>query len=454
MTNFYKIIRACEGYVGEGKKAFIAEQLSQFDEYAHKLCYLALSAYEVFHLKKFTPKAQFAVEDASPELVIEVLRKLVAREITGNAARDAWADVLTQYTKPTAEILNRVLDKNLRAGFSADTYNEIWPERKIPTFEVMLADVCKTPEEYFDRIPYPAWAAIKYDGQRTIAMVTKDGVEYRSRSGKPASHLNGLFDKELMLMHSYLGSDFVADGETDGANFTETQNAKKEGNDEAKANLKLRLFAIIPMVDWLNQKTEITMDKNLENCMNVLNAVSSKWDDNDGPRKIILEEGKIVNNYDEQVEYCNHVIDNLKQEGLIVKTLNKPYVWERSYTWVKVKRMYPADLAIVGFYSGKKNTRLANTLGGVIAAGYLDDGRFVVTDVGSGFSDELRTKIWNNKVDYLGAVIEVQYQEVTRAKDSDVDSLRFGVFKHFRDDKNVVFTEEHQKIIDGVVNKK
>ena len=55
----------------------------------------------------------------------------------------------------------------------------------------------------------------------------------------------------------------------------------------------------------------------------------------------------------------------------------------------------------------------------------------VKVQVGSGFSDILREKIWNTPEAFLGRTIEVRYQEETPD-----GSLRFPTFVCFRNDRD------------------
>ena len=102
-----------------------------------------------------------------------------------------------------------------------------------------------------------------------------------------------------------------------------------------------------------------------------------------------------------------------------------------------MKRFYDADCRVVGFYNGRKKTRLENTLGGLIVVGFTEDGTRVECNVGSGFSDELRNEIWNNQKNWLGRTVVIKYQEVSKSKSKEVASLRFPTFERDRDDKIV-----------------
>ena len=428
MTNFVDVIKACENAGGAGTKNAIKDALAMADQPAQNLISEALNSYRVFGVRKFDRPAQYASSDGSISIVFETLDRLASRELTGSAAQEAVTWMLSCFTEETAGYLERIIDKDLRGGFSASTVNKIFPGL-IPTFEVMLADKCEEVEDFEKNITFPCMADFKYDGERTIAIVKEDTVTYYSRSGKEAVHVNGLFDEELFRLRKVLGFDLVLDGERYASNFTETMNAKKSGNDEAKKNLRLRAFFLMPLTDWLAQKTEITMKTNRSNLIVLLHRYQCE--------KIIISEGREVTDYQDMMNFCNEAIDVHGVEGLILKDWDATYQWDRTLAWCKVKRFYDADCRVVGFYNGRKKTRLENTLGGLIVVGFTEDGTRVECNVGSGFSDELRNEIWNNQKDWLGRTVVIKYQEVSKSKSKEVASLRFPTFERDRDDKIV-----------------
>jgi ATP-dependent DNA ligase len=279
---------------------------------------------------------------------------------------------------------------------------------------------------------------------RTIAIVKKESVEYYSRSGKIAYELEGLFDEELYNIRAHLNIDFVLDCERiSDLGFEATVNAKKSGNDAAKASLRLRAFFLMPLTDWMKQKCPITMEQNRLFLKKLLPEV--------GVKKIILTEGHIVKDEKEMMEFCNEAIDlpenkARKIEGLILKELSAPYTWDRSYSWIKVKRFYPADARIIGFYYGRPKSRLENTIGGAVMAGWTEDKVYFETCCGSGFTDELRADILANMKSYIGKTAVLKFQEVSTTKSKKHASLRFptldrsapgGICGGIRDDKIV-----------------
>jgi DNA ligase-1 len=429
MTNFVKVIKACENAGGAGTKDAIKAALKTADATAVKLISEALNPYRVFGVRKFDmPRTYGTSGDGAIKAFFTVLDQLASRQLTGDAARNAVTRVLGQFTEADAEIFVRVLDKDLKGGFSADTVNKVH-KNAVPTFEVMLADKCEDQEDFEANITFPCQADFKYDGERTIAIVKDGEVTYYSRSGKEATHVNGLFDEELQTIRNHVGYDFVLDGERYASNFTETMNAKKSGNDEAKKNLRFRAFFMMPLTHWIAQKTHITMKANRSALADILRSTKCV--------KIILSEGREVKNYQDMMAYCNEAIDKHGVEGLILKDWNSTYIWDRKLAWCKVKRFYDVDCRVVGFYNGRPKSRLQNTLGGISVVGFLESGERVEANVGSGFSDELRNEIFNNQKAWLGRTVVIKYQEVSKAKNKAVASLRFPTFERDRDDKVV-----------------
>jgi ATP-dependent DNA ligase len=436
--NFVEILKQCETANGAGTKNIIKEALAKLDGPSRALMTYAQDAFRVYGVRKFDQPTKFADFDSDSNIpvVIAMLDDLDAKRFTGDAARALVTATLSLFTQETASYLERILDKDLRGGFSVETYNKIWKDEPVRTFSVMLADKCEDTEDFEKYVTFPCQADFKYDGERTIAVVTADSIVYYSRSGKIAEHVNGLFDEDLRILHNTMcKTDFILDGERcSDLGFTDTVNAKKAGNDQAKANLRFRAFFLMPLTDWMNQKTDITMRQNRESLEHLL-AVT-------GVKKIILSEGREVKDYQDMVGYCNDAIDlpenaSRKIEGLILKNWDSVYSWDRSFAWTKVKRFFDVDARIIAFYPGRKKTRLENTVGGCNCVGFLESGERVEFNVGSGFSDAQRADMKANPQKWLDATHVIKYQEVSRSKSKTVASLRFCTYEHARDDKTV-----------------
>ena len=180
MSNFVEVIKECEAASGAGTKKTIQAALAKADSIAQRLIKEALDPYRIFGVKKFdmptvAPKCMMSQVDY--DAFFTVLDKLAARELTGDAARDAVSAAISLFPFFAHDYIARIFDKDLKAGFSADTFNKVHPGNKIPTFEVMLADKCENPEEFLERLTFPCQADWKYDGCLSAAWTIelKDG---------------------------------------------------------------------------------------------------------------------------------------------------------------------------------------------------------------------------------------------------------------------------------------
>jgi ATP-dependent DNA ligase len=479
MTNFLDIIKACEKAEGGGSKLAIREALSEMDDIAHGLIWEALNKYRVYYVSDFDmpPKNPAkAIPPGALEAFFHVLSSLCDRKVTGNAARNSVTNVISLFPTEWHEYLKRVVLGDLKAGFSADTVNKVLLAREmqdntgdslddclkaidkllkvegwyqfrdykiypklIPTYEVQLASKCETEEEFEENTEYPCQADVKYDGERNGSrVILGQPVVHYSRSGNIAEHMAGLFDEQLGWLREQLGYDFMMDGERLSRDFTGTMNAKGGDNHEAKKRLIIRAYFLMPLEDWIRQKTDITMKQSRELLLDVLGKLKDRFGE---ATRIFPSEGKIVNNHQEMMEFCDEVIDGhfngRKEEGLILKKLNDVYRWERNLAWIKVKRFYPVDLRCIGWYFGNIGSRNEKRMGGVILEGVDEKGKKIRARCGSGFNpDTLR----DDPDFFKEKTLEIDYQEMTQSskmKGTDIYSLRFLTVSKIRTDKDV-----------------
>ena len=119
---------------------------------------------------------------------------------------------------------------------------------------------------------------------------------------------------------------------------------------------------------------------------------------------------------------------DMGHEGLIVKAIRgdlSKWVPKRSYGWMKIKDKREADCEIIGAEEG--TGRLVKTLGAIVI---MYKGTRV--NVGTGFKDEERHKLWrlHKKGKLAGLTAQVTYHEETPD-----GSLRHPAFECIRIDK-------------------
>ncbi len=483
MKKFVEIINYCiaQKGSGEGSKDRIQDAVSKLTDDGKKLVAEAMSPYRRFNVKKFDEPDTFAEVDADVNLFLLMLNDLHDRNVTGNAARDGVTQIMSHYTEETYHVLRKVILQNLNAGFSAETVNKLFtgskfpPESQwiIPWYNCMLGD--KMPKK--DAPPKKqidfsrGWIMeAKYDGQRNQAfqdatnLLNEDGSHkmvdgihmtaprellnnysewkpgqtliHRARSGLQSDQYNGLFDDELKRLQDYLGYPFVLDGEMMGDDFQSTMNAKGSDNQEARDNITLWAYDLMPMYHWADQ-TKLQKQKERSKILEeALVAI--------GATKIKKSLSRFVTSREEADEFYEYLIEN-GYEGAMLKDPEATYDWEKRKAWIKWKPVETYDAVITGVYEGKADSFLAGTLGGVYVKGITEDGIEFTARCGSGFKfvaqkgykEPLRGEIWENPEDYIGRTIEMEgAPDLSYGRDSEIPSVRWPIFIKFRPDKD------------------
>lgn len=392
----------------------------------------ALNTYRIFGIKKWDKPAVYANTDPSFTSFFSLLDALHSRNLTGNAAKSAVTATLGLYTERTAKVLERVLKKDLKCGASSSTFSKIYPNMVIPSYEVMLAQ--NTPDGYepFESNDHVI-AEIKYDGNRGNLHVENGFVTPLSRSGKIIDGWVGVFDAEMIALEKIVGYPFVLDGEAMAANFSETLKAK--GKDSGVA-LKFFAFDFIPMNDWKAQSHPVKQADRSAKVEELCKKLGSP--------KIVKSEYKICRNkaelkamYDKSQE-INPATGKPMHEGLIIKTPDGLYTWERGSEWTKWKPSLTVDLKIVGFYNGRAGTRHEEVLGGFICEGVDGaSGKFIKVRAGGGLSDKQRKLYWDTRGQLLNRTVEIECKEICQAENAEpgVYSLREPARVTLRTDK-------------------
>ncbi len=344
--------------------------------------------------------------------------KLIARDLTGHAARDA---IQTLADHSTAEQWNdwyrRILIKDLRCGTGAKLINKVQKDT-IPLFGCMLAhDGAKHPK----KIAGECFIEYKYDGVRVIAIVQNGDATLYSRNGKLLEnfpHIN-----EALSRSEFEG--LVFDGEVMSEDFQTLmkQVHRKEGAQTEDSYLAV--FDMLTLEEFNAGATDMTAFERRERLISyqplfsyrlqLVDAVMLDLDTVDGQASFkAMNKQALAEGY----------------EGLMIKPIDQGYKCKRSHAWLKIKPFIEVTLKVVALEEGTgKNEGL---LGALVVEGE-DDGKFFHLNVGSGLTDENREQIWADQDNVIGQLVEIRADAATQSQDAeDTWSLRFPRFKTFR----------------------
>lgn len=374
----------------------------------------ALNFKRKFFIKKFE---YYPVDDLTNEnchyAFMQMLKQLENREITGNTAIDKVHRFLSLCNEKQAKWYGRVLKKDLRSGFSISTANKAG--FNIPVFDVMLAkdaNKCKKLEEIIGKGVY---VTPKFDGYRCVAVCIDGDVTLFSRNGTNYSNFPSVADS---LRVASMGTAFVLDGEIMSDDFNAMQqSAFASVRGTAVGDVKYYIFGLIPNTEWESEVFKLKTGERLR----LLEGLYDRLCEHSN-----LE---IVDHaYTDSLEECRKLEQIwLAQgyEGAMVLPDIPYYKGKKSNKLLKFKTMLSQDCEIIGVYEG--TGKYENMMGGMHL---LQEDGVTRCDVGSGFSDEDRARIWSDRSSVIGRVAEIKYQELTPD-----GVMRFPIFLRYREDK-------------------
>jgi len=346
--------------------------------------------------------------------------KLVARELTGNAARDA---IQTLADHSTVEQWNdwyrRILIKDFRCGTSVKTFNGV-KKGIIPVFGCMLAhDGAKHPK----KITGECMVEYKYDGVRVIAIVQNGSATLYSRNGKILPNFPHI--EEALGKSEFEG--LVFDGEVMSDDFQTLMKQVHRKTGAQTEDAYLAVFDMLTLAEFnaggTSKNAEVRRARLIEldhanllpDSIRIVDAYSVNFD---------TEEGRA------EFDKLNKTALAEGYEGLMIKPISEGYKCKRSHAWLKVKPFIEVTLKVVALEEGTgKNEGM---LGALVVEGE-DDGKFFHVNVGSGLTDDMRKDVWAAQDSVIGQLVEIRADAATQSQDADDTwSLRFPRFKTFR----------------------
>lgn len=398
---------------------------------------VTLDPYTTFGLKKLKAKPKKQVYSIGPDeddfvyTWLEFLTKeLATRKLTGNAAKVAAQKEIDQAAEFSPRLgvwFERILLRNLRIGVQEKTVNKIWPGSVRP-FAVQLANVVEADTvndkiEFKEQLQYPLQLEPKLDGLRLIAIKNNGIVQLYTRNGTELETLPELVaDLEACSIDNIvLDGEGCADGDQSVAWNESASVMMSSKNKKNASNIKYNVFDMMTLEEWVNQKCGWPLTRrraDLEELMQVM------------PGSIVRVVPKIIVNSDEElIEMYKKFLD-MGYEGVMLKDLQGKYEFKRTDAIRKLKPTSTYEGVVVGWYEGKLGTKREGLFGGFNVL--LPTG--AITNVGSGFSDELKARVWAEGPDtYVGKIVECAAQPPLTSD----GKMRFPRLVRFRDPSDV-----------------
>jgi DNA ligase-1 len=422
MTNCDAVIRSLEEHPSRLNKEAIIEAEKDNTELLEGF-QLALSPFITFGVKK-VPSHSGPDGQGLPWVAFKELCELLrTRQLTGDDARTAIELALSASTgKQWNDWYRRILIKDLRCGVSEKTINKV-VKNAVPLFECMLAHDGANHES---KVSGKKLLEPKLDGVRVLTIVDCEArtvVQY-SRNGKELVNFPHITEGLLAHIDDFDRS-FVLDGEIISTSFQALMKQVHRKSDADASDAVLMLFDMLPLSEFKAGKSTLGQKRRtafLKQFKGVFDKVS-----NIGLVPQVEVDLDSTVGQMQFIEFNKDAIAN-GYEGIMIKDLDAKYVCKRHVAWLKQKPFIEVSLEVTNVEEG--TGRNEGRLGALVCSG-IDDGKTIVVNVGSGFSDSDRIEFWADRDSVIGQIVEVRADAITQNHDGTY-SLRFPRFLRFR----------------------
>lgn len=350
---------------------------------------------------------------ANFEEMFNLLDNLNNRTFSGNSAVVECNKFIENSDKDISNIFYKILDRDLKIGFSKKEFNKLVSGQ----FRCKDISYCRCEvlsEKVLKKFKFPAFIQLKCDGSYREVYVNNGNVSIVTRSGEPDT--NPVIEKEIADMPDgyYLGEFTLGKADEVADRFTGNGNLNSDHTDYD--NVHFTVWDHLTESEYaLKDKTSyIERFKRLNFNTDHIHVVPTKE----------------VKNIQEALEVTSEYMEK-GLEGGVLKSFEMQFKNGTSKEQLKIKLKVDADLRCVGFLKGNRGTKYENQNKVVLFES--DDGK--IKGQCSGMTDDEVLEVTKNPEKYVGKIVAVQFNDLTKAQDNDYYALSHPAFICFRDDK-------------------
>jgi DNA ligase-1 len=276
-------------------------------------------------------------------------------------------------------------------------------------------------------IKFPAFIQLKADGTYREMRVENGKAEFVSRTGEQYEYTIDFPYSDLPDGH-YMGEMLVS-----GTQNRAESNGLLNSDNPPMDRIVFQVWDYVTPEEYVNAlrkvKNTTPYKKRFEKLKEIVSGV--------GHKQLQIIESHIVNSIQEAFEKVTGWMEQ-DLEGGILKDVNGVFKDGTSKHQLKMKLEMSIDVRVTGFKEGRIGTKREKTFGAIEYK--TDDDK--IKGSCSGFSDEQLEQINNNRDWYIGKIIAVGCNDITKGRDNDYYALSHPRFDEVRTDKTETDTLE------------
>lgn len=354
---------------------------------------------------------------------------LATRKVTGNAAIELLSDTLSKLHPDDASLVEKIIGRDLKINIGKTQINKVF-KGLITKPVYMRCDVYS--KKTSKNIYYPSIVQLKADGTYREFNVHGVHVTSRSRSGESYDY-PVIFEQMKGFPDGIYTGELTVRGYTDRAKGNGLINSDNPPHDDI----------VVELWDYIvPDEYETARQKDRKNpCKQ---TYKQRWDTlnsivrNTDNVKIIPH--KIVNDLSEALGQTSEWM-NQGFEGAILKDFNGVFKDGTSKQQLKLKLEISAEMRCVGFQEGTKGTKREGKVGSIV----FENDEGTIKGRCSGFTDAELDYFTEHQDSLLGKIMEVQFNDLSKASGNDYYALSHPRFIEWRNDKDE--TDSLQKVL-------
>jgi len=374
-------------------------------------------------LKTIEKPTTYTGELTLKEAIDKVTHYLVNEEVRGLAANRLVNKLLKSLNEQDSEILYCLIGRDLKLGMNVKSINKAIPNL-ITSPPYMRCSILT--EKTVKRIKFPAYLQVKLDGTYTTIIVHKGSVRLLTRSG----HEDNKATRDIQAASKLPDGAYIGEMLVEGISDRAEANGLINSDNPPVNKIYMVLWDFIPLKEFYDPKhtknivqTRMSYGNRMYSLYNIIKGKKSKY--------LRLVKTKIVKDMEEVLTITKQWIEE-GEEGAVLKSKDNIFKDHTSPTQLKIKVKFSIDVRVTGFIEGRKNTKRTQTFGALTYS--TDDGK--ITGSVSGFSDSELKEISGNRDYYIGKIMEIEGNNITKAQNSNTYAISHPRFIEFRFDKD------------------
>ena len=372
-----------------------------------------------------TTVLDFDSNEYSDKEMFEVLDILNRREVTGHSALALAKNFYESCDKTIKDLFLKILDRDLKIGVNEKTLNKVF-KGIVPRPHYERCDILN--EKTLKKFTFPGFIQLKCDGTYREAYVHNGIVEFKTRSGE--SYKNPVLEEILKTLPDgyYLGEFTLGKADNPDANRAEGNGNINSDNPDFN-NIHYTIWDMLTEEEYALKDSKRGYDERFETLTKTLETLNSSL--------VHVVPSLRVNNIKDALKVTSEWM-NKGLEGGVLKSSKMKFKNGTSKEQLKIKLKVDVEVRCTGFIEGTKGTKYEGK--NKVITFENDEG--TIKGQCSGMTDSMVEEVTKNPEKYIGKVLSVQFNDLTKAEGHEFYALSHPRFAEWRDDKDETDTLE------------